>query len=441
MKEVKYIMKLAIPAILEMMLHTMVGLVDVAMVGRLGADSLTAVGLGGQFLFTTIFLFAAVGIGAGAIIARYVGAENFEEASKISGQAITIVALIGIALGITTWFLSPFIFNIFAPNEIVIGLGVTYIRILSIAALPLLVLFIGESICRSAGYTKIPMKVALIGNTINIILNYLLIFGKFGFPALGVKGAAIGTAVSFTISCCIIFAILTSGRIPIKIKFTDLYPLKLHEVKRIIKLAVPAGGEELIRSSSNLAGIYLIVGLGSVPYAAHQVALTIESLSYMPGYGFAIVAAALVGQGLGAQDSDKAQRLAYKTLFLAMGIMTTAGIMFFFFSEPLVRLFTTDQDIIPIAAKVLKIAAFAQTAISIEMIMAGALRGAGDTKFPMYLSILGNWLIRIPLFFVVLRILNLGLEAVWCVSVFQWFVIASIALWKFKKGYWKKIEI
>ncbi|WP_028308024.1 MATE family efflux transporter [Desulfitibacter alkalitolerans] len=441
MHEVRFIMKLALPAIFEMILHMMVGLVDIAMVGRLGADSLTAVGLGGQFIYTTIFLFAAVGIGAGAIIARAIGAQNFQEASRISGQALSLAALLGVIIGVFTWFLAPAIFNIFAPNEVVHTLGVEYLRILSLSSVFLLVLLIGESACRSAGYTKIPLKVAMIGNTINIVLNYVLIFGKLGFPALGVKGAAIGTLVSFTISCIIILFVLTSGRIPIKITRKHLFPIRWIDFKRIIKLTLPAGGEELVRAGSQITGVYLIIGLGSVPYAAHQVGISIESISFMPGYGFAIVAAALVGQSLGSKDPGRAHRLAFKTMYLAVATMTAAACVFFFFSEPLVRIFTTDESIIPLASAVVKIAAFAQTAIAIEMIMAGALRGAGDTRFPFYLSIIGNWFIRIPLFYAALRIYDLGLDAVWWITVFQWIVIAVLALWRFKLGRWKNIQV
>ena len=440
MQEYKFILRLALPAIFEMILHMMVGLVDIAMVGRLGADSLTAVSLGGHFIYTTIFLFAAVGIGAGAIIARAIGANNIEEASRITGQALTLAALIGLLVGGLTWYFAPAIFSIFAPNNVVKDLGIGYLRILSLSSIFLLVLLVGESACRSAGFTKIPLKVALVGNTINIVLNYILIYGKFGFPALGVKGAAIGTLVSFTISCLIILFVLASGKIPMRITKVHFFPRKI-DFHRIVKLTVPAGGEELLRAGSQIAGIYLIIGLGSVPYAAHQVAIAIESMSFMPGYGFAIAAATLVGQSLGSMNPNKAQRLAYKTMYLAMATMTTAALVFFFFSEPVVRIFTTDESIIPIATSVVKIAAFSQTAIATEMIMAGALRGAGDTRFPFYLSLLGNWFIRIPLFYVALRIYDMGLEAVWWITVFQWLIIATIALWRFNQEKWKKLEV
>ncbi|MBS3970206.1 MAG: MATE family efflux transporter [Clostridia bacterium] len=441
MHEVRFIMKLALPAIFEMLLHMMVGLVDIAMVGRLGADSLTAVGLGGQFIYTSIFLFAAIGIGAGAIIARAIGAQNFQEASRISGQALSLAALLGVIIGVLTWFLAPAIFNIFAPNEVVHTLGVEYLRILSLSSVFLLVLLIGEAACRSAGFTKIPLKVAMVGNTINILLNYVLIYGKLGFPALGVKGAAIGTLISFTISCIIILVVLTSGKIPIKITRKHLFPIQWIDFKRIVKLTLPAGGEEFVRAGSQITGVYLIIGLGSVPYAAHQVGISIESISFMPGYGFAIVAAALVGQSLGSKDPGRAHRLAFKTMYLAVATMTAAACIFFFFSESLVRIFTTDESIIPLAASLVKIAAFAQTAIAIEMIMAGALRGAGDTRFPFYLSIIGNWIIRIPLFYAALHIYELGLDAVWWITVFQWIVIAILALWRFKLGKWKNIQV
>ncbi|MEW6621899.1 MAG: MATE family efflux transporter [Bacillota bacterium] len=441
MRDIRFIMKLALPAIAEMILHMMVGLVDIAMVGRLGADSLTAVSLGSQYLWTMIFLFASVGIGAGAIVARAVGAENYEEAGRIAGQVIAITIIIGAIILALSWTFAPNIYDLFAPNQLVKTLGVKYLRILSISTVFFLVLLVGEAVCRSAGFTQIPLKVALVGNTINIILDYVLIFGKLGFPALGVPGAAMATAISYTISCIIIVFVLFSGRIPIKIKINDIFPLRRETFARIMKLSIPAGAEELVRASSNLVSIYLIVGLGSVSYAAHQVAHSVESISFMPGFGFGIAAGALVGQSLGALKPERAERLALKTLYLAAGTMTAAALGFFLLSTPLVKVFTNDLSIIPIAASVIKIAAFAQTSIAVELVLAGALRGAGDTRFPMCLSLLGNWVIRIPLFFAVLHVFHMGLTAVWWVTVFQWFVMAVLAFWRFKQGKWKRIIV
>lgn len=434
-------MRLALPAILEMMLHMAVSLVDVAMVGRLGADSLAAVSLGSQLIFTFVFVFAALGIGASAIIARAVGAQILEEADHVAGQVVTVSAITALGLGTVIFLFTEKIVSLFQVNAVVAQLAVSYLKIMSFSAVFFLVLLTGESICRSAGYTKIPLMVASVANTINIMGDYLLIFGKAGFPAMGVKGAALASSVSFFIAFVIILTILFSGKIPVRLHLNQMVPVNLATVRRILVLAIPAGLEELNREGSGLLVIYLLTGLGSVGYAAHQVAVSIESLSFMPGYGFAIAAGVLVGQSLGAQDPMRAERLAFKSTHLAAAIMTGMGLLFFFLNNWLVRIFTTDSAIIPLAALSIRIGAFEQTSIALEMVLVGALKGAGDTRFPMYLSMLGNWVIRVPLIYIALNILHQGLPAVWVITVFQWFVLGLLAWIRFRAGMWKAIVV
>ncbi|MBO8168438.1 MAG: MATE family efflux transporter [Thermoanaerobacteraceae bacterium] len=435
------ILPLALPAILEMMLHMAVGIADVAMVGRLGADSLAAISLGEQILFTVLFVFAAIGVGAGAIVARHVGAREYDRAGFVIAQAVGLGLVVGLVLGCMGFFFAERVVGLFQVNRQVLELGSSYLKILAFPGTFFLVLLIGEFVTRSAGYTKIPLYVAGFANTVNIVLNYTLIYGKFGLPRLGVQGAAIGTGTAFFLASVIILSILASGRLSVRLKVTDIFPLQLAVIKRILRLAVPGGIEEFLKSSSNFIVTFMLTGLGSVAYAAHQVALSVESLSFMPGYGFAIAASILVGQHLGAKQPEEAEKSGWAAVKWAVVVMTFMALIFFFFSRQVVAVFTNEPAVISQAARAVRIGAFEQTTLAVEMVLAGALRGAGDARWPMYLAVVGNWFIRVPFVYLVLEVFHLGLAGVWWVTVGQWFILSLLALYRFLRGSWKAIEV
>jgi len=258
---------------------------------------------------------------------------------------------------------------------------------------------------------------------------------------MGVQGAAVGTSAAFFVASLAILIILASGRLSVRLRIRDIFPLKISVVKRIFRLALPSGVEELLKSSSNLLVTFMLTGLGSTAYAAHQVALSVESISFMPGFGFAIAASILVGQNLGAGQPKEAEQSVWTAVKYAVLVMTTMGLIFFFFSRQVVSVFTNQQDVLDLAAQAIRIGAFEQTTLAVQMVLAGALRGAGDTRWPMYLAVIGNMVIRVPLVYVVLEVFHLGLAWVWVVTVLQWLILSLLVLWRFFKGRWKLIEV
>ena len=435
------IIKLAYPAVLEMMLHMAVGIADIAMVGRLGAEPLAAVSLGSQVFFSVLFLFNAIGIGAAAIVARLIGGRDYEYANFVTAQAMLLAALIGTAVGGIIYFTAPALFGLFPINERVMEMGVGYLQIIALPAAMYLILFVTESITRGSGNTQVPLIVASVATSLNIILNYILIYGKLGFPALGVQGAAIATTCSLIIACLLMLAIVAKGWVPVKLEIKNFTRLDFATIRRIMGLSFPAGGEELMRSSSNIVSIYLISSLGAVAYAAHQVAVTVESLSFMPGYGLAIAASSLVGRSLGAKKIKQAVQVGWRAALIALFSMTIMSILFYFGSMTLVKLFTTDPDVQQIAAMAVTIAAFEQPTIAIYMVFLGVLRGAGDTKWPFIITFIGNWCIRLPLFYLAIHHWDWGVREIWYITVFQWFIVACLASWRFLKGRWREIQV
>jgi len=436
------IFDLAWPAICEMMLYMLLDFVDVAFVGRLGAQALAAVSLGGQIYFSVIFLFAALSTGATALIARAVGANDLKRAGQIAGRTLLLALILGVVVTLCFQFFADAIIGLFHFEQAVQQMANAYVKITSSVAAFALILFVCNGIFRGAGLTKIPFYVAALTNIVNIIGDYVLIFGKFGFPALGAEGAALATAAAQVLGCLVMIVLLFSGTTMVKMGLTDLVYLgDFNLTSVIVKLSAPAGLEQILMSMASILASFMLSGLGTVPFAAHQVVMTAESLSFMPGYGFAVAATSLVGQSLGAQKPKQAYEHGLAALKMALLIMGMTGLVFLFFPSLIIRIFTSSGPVLELGSFCLRIAALEQLPLAVEMVLAGALRGAGDTRTPALITVLCNWLLRIPLFYLAIYVFHWGLPAIWCITVFDWCVRAVCVAVQYRRGQWQQISI
>ncbi|MDN5332387.1 MAG: hypothetical protein PWP45_1612 [Tepidanaerobacteraceae bacterium] len=437
----KQIMRLAVPAILEMISGTVVWVADTAMIGRLSAEALSAVGLGGQLAFNVTYVFGALGDGALAMVSRSVGAGERKRANYISEQALLMSAHLGVFLGLIYYFCAGRIFELLTKDPEVIALGEEYLKILAFGVALMVPTYVVNSALRGAGNTVVPMLSAAIGNILNIIGDYVLIFGNFGFPRMEVQGAALATTISQIAAALVTFGYASSGRanITINVKKIGIPDLKL--MHRLFSLSLPSSLEELSFGASRLISSIWINRLGTTAFAAHQVAVTGESMSFMPGYGFSVAASAIVGQSLGAKNEKAAEKAGWEAAKLSAALMGMVGVLFFLVPEQITGIFTNIPEVRALAARCLKIGAFEQISIAYSMTLAGALRGAGDTKGPFHVTLITLWLVRIPLIFLVVYVFKASLEFIWVSTVIQYFIEALLMSRKFKKGDWKRIMI
>ncbi|NLP18848.1 MAG: MATE family efflux transporter [Firmicutes bacterium] len=435
------ILHLAWPAILEMVLHMMVGIVDTAMVGRLGAEELAAVGLGSRILFSTIFTFAALGTGGAALVARSIGAKDPEGANRIAAQALVLGLLAGGIVALAGFYLANYIFTWVRVEPQVAIMGRKYLRITMLAGVFMLPLFIANAVLRGAGNTRAPLVVALIANGVNIIGDYLLIFGLAGFPALGVAGAAVATALSQVLGCFLTLGILLRGNVDLHLRPHNFFCYDREIMRRILRLSIPAVLEESVLTISSLIFIFMVTSLGTVAFAAHQVANSVESLSFMPGHGFAIATATIVGQKLGGQSPAEANDGGQQGTLMALMAMGAMGLLFFTFPRQLVYLFAPGEaQVISLGARAIRIGALEQPCIAATMVLSGALRGAGETRYPLYVTLLGNWLVRMPLTYLVIYVWRLSLGAVWIVTVLDWLFRGSLLYRYYRRGKWLTVK-
>jgi putative MATE family efflux protein len=275
-------------------------------------------------------------------------------------------------------------------------------------------------------------------NAINIALSWLLVNGNLGAPTLGVAGSAIGAAVARGGGGLVLIGLLLRGRSGLKLTI-DLRP-EWDVLRRIMRIGLPSAGEQLVFQGGLLFFVRSITSLGTVAYAAHNVVINIESLSFLPGMGYAIAATALVGQGLGAGRPEEAEASAYEALVQGGLMMTALGAIMVVFPHALIGLFAADPLVADAGANAMRIAGAFQPLLALNFIMSGGLRGAGDTRWPLYTKIVSTWGVRLPVVTLLVG-LGFGLTGAWIAMASDFLIQGLLAWWRFRKGAWKTLRV
>lgn len=371
------------PALIEMMLVSFVGVADMIMVGRLGPAAIAAVGLSNQPMFMALAVFQALNVGTTALVARYVGASDYREASQTAQQSLAMTVIVGTLLSAASYLATPWVIQLMGAEPDSLPLGIAYLRIVSVGIGFSAISMCLASVLRGAGDTVTPMTANVIANIVNCVSNYILIYGKLGFPAYGVSGAAMATTLSRVVSCLLILRVMLSRNSVIRLVAIRSFRLRLDLLQRVVRIGIPSALEQFALRGGQLIFIRIVAGLGTLVVAAHQIGMNILSLSFMPGQAFSIAATTLVGQALGAGSPSVAERSALETRKLGMVVSGAMAVVMFFGGEWIARLYTSDPDVVRQTATVLKIIGLVQPAQSTQFILAGGFRGAGDTRWPL----------------------------------------------------------
>ncbi len=434
--------RLAWPTFAESLLGTMTQIVDTAMVGRLGPVAVASTGIGMQPLFLAQGIFMGIGIATNAIVARYVGAREREKARIVTGQSLLISIILSLVIFLPLLFISRnIVIFMGARDEGVIKYGTIYLSwiIPGLISMTSTMGIVGA--LRGAGDTKTPMYINVLVNMINVFGNYVLIYGKLGFPMLGVEGAAIATTFSRLIGAILLILVIFNKKSAMS---TDLnYCLHLNKefILKLVNLAYPASLERIVLSLALLFYTRIVALLGTIPYAAHSIAMNAESLSFMPGLAFATAATTLVGQSLGAKNPEKAEVATYTCLKLGIYFMGSMGVLFFSFPQFFMRIYTNNADVISYGSLALRVVAFSQIPMAISFIISGALRGAGDTRTVLYATAVAVWCIRLVLAYLFVYTFGMGFFGAWLVMIFDWLFRVSWLVIRFRSGGWKDIKI
>jgi len=435
------IMALAIPAMIENILQVLLGTIDTYFIGKIGIEAIAGVGITNLIMNIYIAFFLALGVGTTAIVSRNIGANDIDNANKVVRQSIIMAIGIGTIFGVINLIFSKDILLILGAEERIIEYALPYFLSVAVPSVFLCLMMTLSSSLRGAGDTKTPMKVAFIINIINVILDYILIFGIFNFNGFGILGAGMATTISRIVGVVLLLWEINRDKTKIHINIFEKWYIEKSILKSITKIGFPAAIEKLIMRFGQLVYGGIIIKIGTEAYAAHNIAGTIESFSYLPGMGFGVAAATLVGQNLGAKKPDEAEKTGLISYFLATGFMVVVGMIFYIFAPFLAGIFSEDLEVIDLTAKALRIIALVQPFLSITLVITSALQGAGDTKFPMYSTFIGIWGIRVLGVYIIGLQLNLGLVGVWLAVAIDIVIRGIILIIRFMKGKWKEINV
>lgn len=435
------VLRLALPAVGEMILYMMIWVFDTMMVGRYGGNlAVSTVGLGSEIIstFSNILIASGISIGITSLVARNIGANKKDKAEEYATLGFASGLVIALILSLSFFFFSENILGLAGADNGVINLGKAYLKIASIGIFFSMLMNALNGALRGSGNTKIPLLASIIINLINIPFDYLLIFGKFGFPELGVKGAAIATSFAQIVGF-IFIVIYISKYSTIKPRLKYITEFKFERFSSLIRLSIPSSLQEGAFSISRLLSNVFIISLGTIAFASNQITTTIESISFMPGWGFAVAATTLVGHKVGQGDYKKAREYANTSIFLGVIVMLFCSILFLVIPNPLIRLFITpsETEVIKLGTYCLMIAAIEQPFMAISMIVGGSLKGLGDTKTPFKVALFSSWIIRLPLMFIVIYTLKLSVVYVWIITTLQWIIDGSLVYLLYRKKFKK----
>lgn len=450
-------LRLTAPVMAEQVLHLCVGFVDLWLTGNYlpGDAYVAAITLVIYALWLIGNAYAFVAYGSTAMIARFVGAGDRAMANRVMNQSmlsgmVWTFTLMGAMLPTVHYFASWMALDGTAAEA-----ATRYLTI-ELCVLPAIMIErVGIACLRGAGDMTSGLVVMTIVNIVNMALSYSLTVGLGPFPALGWTGIALGTALGHCTGAAILLILLSSGRAGFHLRWADLRP-DFDLIRRILRIGVPAGVDLMLVTFCHMVYLRIVLALGDTAAAAHGVAIQVEALGYLPGTAFQIAATTMTGQYLGARDYYRARHGVVMACLTASAIMVAAGVFFYLAATPLASFFLggRSSEVIPLAAQILRVVSFVMLPLALMMVLAGALRGAGDTRWPMFLNLFGVVLVRVPLaaylanatihlplMDVAIAGAGLGVVGAWYAAITDIVVRCVLMMLRFRHDAWQRIEI
>lgn len=433
------ILLLSIPMILELAMESTFALVDIYFVGKLGSSAIATVGLTETYMFLMYAIAIGMTMAVTGMVARKVGEGEKDKASQIAIQAIILAFIFSIPFTIGGIFYSKELLFFMGANEWAINFGYKYTQWMLGGNMIVLFLFVINSIFRGAGDAAISMRILWISNSINMLLDPIFIFGYGPIPGLGIEGAAIATSIGRIIGVIIQFYSLTNSGKNLKISYNH-FKINILLLKEVFNKSLGGIGQMIIAMTSWVFLMRILASISSEVVAASTTVVRLMMFTLMPAWGLANAAATLVGQNLGAKKPDRAEKTVWKIGLYNMIYLVFVSIIYFTFSEELMKLFTNDHKVIEIGASWLKILSYSYFVYGWWMVSVQAYNGSGDTKTPTIINAIIFWLIQIPLSYILSINLNLKESGVFW-SVFICETLAGIfTLFLFSRDKWKKIN-
>jgi len=435
------IVRLAWPAIISQVLASAVSLIDIAMLGRLGTDALAAVGYTSQFFQLAQAALLALSVACVALMARALGAGEPDRARGAFAASLVLALASAVVICLVTVGLPRQLLGLLNADPGVIDRAVPYFRLTLGSTIFLAVALTVESAFRSARNTTTPLLIAGVITGVKLALNFLLIFGAYGFPRLELVGAGLATLGSQLVGVALFVRASRRRDRPespaVRLSRADFANVRafLPETARV---SWPALGERVLLNSALLIYFWVLSDYGPVAIAAYTIGVRLLSFSWIPGVGISIAASTLVGQALGAGDARLAARAGWRAARLSLLVSLALFVVFALLRKTLAEGFTDDAEVIAALEPFMLLLGIAQPFLGVHFTLAGALRGAGDTITPLWSATLGNWIFRVPLALLVAKVFHADVVWVWATVVFDHVTRAIWLAWAFKRERWAK---
>lgn len=432
--------KLTWPIFLELFLFMLMGLADTFMLSAVSDDAVAGVGTANQYIQIAILILGVIGSGASIVVSQYLGSRLIVEASKIAALSVSLNIVVGFIISGLFLLFSNQIMSLMNLQGAVLEHAQNYLVIVGSFIFFQALITSLSSVIRVQGWTKETMYVSLGMNVVHVILNYILIFGAFGIPALGVEGAAISSVISRVLAAAVFFWLLYQA-LEVRIELKDYYTFSKEYVGKILKIGIPSALEQILYQVSQVVLLYYVTFLGTTSLAARQYAMNISMFTYLFALAIGMGTAILIGRHVGAGEKEQAYKrvwfsLKYALLF-ALGMVTIVTI----FREPFMRLFTDNQEIIQIGASVLLLSIFLETGRTINITILNSLRAAGDATYPVKIGLVSMICIGLSLGYLFVFVMDLGLVGVWVAIACDEWIRAILVLIRWKSRKWERFAI
>jgi putative MATE family efflux protein len=434
----KNLWKLAFPMILGNLLEVVFEVVDLIFVGRLGPEAIAAISLSGSILFVIFSGIVGVSVGTTAMVSRYIGADDKKGATMVANQSLMVGALISLALSVIGLLISEKALILIGAKGEVLNLAIVYLDTMFVGITTVVLFYLSMGIMQGAGDAKTPLKLLAVSNALNIILDPLLIFGIGPFPFLGVLGAALATVISRAFCLVAALYILASG-----LTYVDITPrnmrVEIGIVKKIIEIGIPSSASLLIRSVVGVVFISIVAMYGTVAIATYGIGMRIDSVVLTPIFGIASASSVLVGQNLGANKFDRAEKTAMKASHLCALMLGTFALVFFLGAPHIVEIFTTDDEVIEMGTWYLRIVVWSYIFSAYGLVLSISMNGAGDTVPPLVATVISLVVFQLPT--AVILSTYMGTNGLWISIAISTTVYGIVSMIFFKSGRWKHKKV
>ncbi len=427
---------LAIPMMLEMLMESIFVVVDIAFVSRLGTDAIAAVGITEAIITVLYAIAVGLGIGVTAMVSRRIGAGKRKEAADVTGQAIWIGLAFAVLVGTSGAFYAEDLLNLMGASASVVETGAGYAAVLLGGSASIIYIFLLNAAFRGAGDATVALRSLWLANGINIILDPCLIFGLGPFPEMGVTGAAVATTIGRSIGVIYQLWYLFDGRGRLDFQLHNLR-LVPHLALRMLRISLGGVSQFLISTSSWIVLMRIVAVYGSSAVAAYTVALRVLEFIWLPAWGLGNASATLVGQNLGAGETERAEKSAWCAARFNTIFMTIVGLVMLLFAPGIANFFSNEPVVVQLTTSCLRILGIGFPVYGIGMVIIQSLNGAGDTVTPTVANLICFWLVQIPLAHWLATNAGLGPNGVFVAIVVSESLLTLLAVMVFRRGRWK----